>query len=66
MNDLKETAAHWSISLDCECPYCGNEINLIDYYSENIGEPLERDDELNLEVFCTECQKDFIVKSTHY
>lgn len=65
-NDILETDATWSISLDCECPYCEHDIDLIKNYSEDIGEPLNQDENLDLEVCCPKCRKDFIVKSLNY
>lgn len=66
MNELKRVSVYWSVSLDCTCPHCNDIFDLIDSYYEDLPDPCENDDELNLEVICPNCEQEFIVESTHY
>ncbi len=61
-----KTTATWSISLDCDCPECGEYVDLLDYpdFWEMTGvDPVEHgtDDTRNLEVICPKCRAEFLV-----
>ena len=60
------TKATWSISLDCECPVCHEDVNLLDYVDFWDGrrlDPCEHSTERssNVEVVCPECNGEFFV-----
>lgn len=64
---MSEIVATWSISLDCECPACGEHVDLTAYedfwvdthlYPGEHGTP--RAD--NYEAVCPECDAEFTVK----
>ncbi|TAN71592.1 MAG: hypothetical protein EPN17_00880 [Methylobacter sp.] len=58
--------ATWSLSLDCECPSCGEYVDLLEYPDFWDGRRLdacEHDTErsLGVDVVCPECGHDFEV-----
>lgn len=61
------TIAFWSISLDCECPSCGEDVDLLRApdFGEGKGiKPIEigTDEAENLAVQCPECDHEFNVE----
>lgn len=67
MKKKAELMATWSISLDCDCPKCGDFVDLLS--EDNFWEahqrlkPIEHgtDRSNNLEVICPECGHEFEV-----
>ena len=63
---MAEVKATWSISLDCECPGCKEQVNLLDYTDFWDGRHLEvpehdTDRSTDVEVVCPECGHEFEV-----
>jgi Zn finger protein HypA/HybF involved in hydrogenase expression len=65
-NNMAEATAIWTVELNCTCPKCGNDVDLLDYpdfwdcrkleIAEN-GTERSRD----VDVICPECDGDFTV-----
>ena len=64
-NETFRGKAVWSISLDCQCQQCGNDIDLLDTddFIDNGISPIEHDTyrTKNYEVTCPECAHEFLV-----
>lgn len=63
MTDLKVTAT-WSLSLDCDCPGCGEYVDLLCYPDFWGGRSLDicehrTDRSRNVEVICPDCGHEF-------
>lgn len=64
-NETFRGKAVWSISLDCQCPECGSDIDLLDdheVFSFGI-QPIEHDTDKTKDfgVACPECEHEFLV-----
>lgn len=63
---MKHTTAQWSISLDCECPHCLEDVDLVSldgFWEEGIA-PLEHmtAQTRKAEFTCPHCQEPFTVE----
>jgi hypothetical protein len=64
---MAETRALWSLSLDCTCPECEHDYDILyadsDFFSNSAIEPLESGTELtkDFETVCPECEHEFKV-----
>lgn len=65
---MAETRALWSISLDCTCPECGHEYDILEADSDFFNtdyriEPIEYGTERtkDFETVCPECEHEFKV-----
>ena len=63
---VSRPVATWSISLDCDCPACGEYVNLLDYADFWDGRRLDAcehgtDRSRGVDVVCPECGHDFEV-----
>jgi len=61
------TTAAWSIELNCECPKCGDFVDLLDYPDFWEGKTIELAEQGtkaadNLDVMCPKCGHEFNVK----
>jgi endogenous inhibitor of DNA gyrase (YacG/DUF329 family) len=58
--------ATWSLSLDCECPKCGKDVDLLrtdDFWDSGLQACETCTDRSNdLEVSCPECGHEFVVE----
>lgn len=66
MSEAKRTPATWYISLDCECPYCGYGMDLmeIDRFLEDEGIEVGEHNTQNsrgIAIACPECEGEFEV-----
>lgn len=66
-----KASAEWSYELWVTCPYCGNFFDLTrtDQWGEGLFEAFnffENKKNLDVEVICEECKKDFIINETIY
>ena len=66
---VAKVEAAWSIELNCECPKCGRDVDLIeadDFWIEG-PEPLEYDTKRTREllVYCPECGAEFEVNCVY-
>lgn len=60
----RTVAASWSVSLNCDCPFCGEYVDLmLDSDQLETVQPCEADKEL--EVFCPECGENFTIKTEY-
>jgi predicted RNA-binding Zn-ribbon protein involved in translation (DUF1610 family) len=58
----KNTEATWVVELNCDCPKCGEYVNLLDDPDFWEGRDLEIADQVNdVEVICPECGHEFKV-----
>lgn len=62
--------ATWSISLDVDCPHCGQYVNLLDAPDFWDGRELDvaehnTERSQDVEVFCPECAREFLVDLTY-
>lgn len=59
--------AHWRIKCNVECPYCEDYIDLMDiqYSFEWLPKAGESDD-IEVEVECPNCKRDFTVQNVEY
>lgn len=63
----KPVYAVWSMSLDCECPSCKKDVDLLnypDFWCDHMGLVAcenHTDRSNNLEVVCPECAHEFVV-----
>lgn len=60
MNNKKETTAQFSCEVLCDCPHCGEILDILD----DVGELLRSDhtaEGIEVEITCSNCQEDFIV-----
>ena len=63
----KPTSATWSVSLDCECPHCKEDVDLLaytDFWDAHRGLEIPEhgtDRSRGMEVTCPECGEDFEV-----
>ena len=63
---MKKVIANWYISLDVECPYCCEDINILDipdiWESVNfdIGEH-NTENSSDIKICCPECGKEFLI-----
>ena len=63
---MAATKARWAISLDCNCPKCNHDIDIVDIDNElfnNGVSPIEHDTagSIGYEVSCPKCGHDFCV-----
>ncbi len=64
---MAETRVLWSISLDCTCPECGHDYDILeadpDFFGNSRIEPIEHSTERtkDFEVACPECEYEFKV-----
>jgi rubredoxin len=64
---MAETRALWSLSLDCTCPECGHDYDILeadpDFFSNSRIEPIESGTgrTKNFETACPECEHEFKV-----
>lgn len=63
MADIK---AYWSISLDVDCPYCGNNVDLLrgpDFWDGAHFQPIEHGSRAttNVDAICPDCSGTFVV-----
>ena len=66
MDSIPKTIASFTLSLDCDCPHCGNYVDVIDLIDKE-----QLDDDFNatnleVDVTCPECGEDFIINETEY
>ena len=66
MRDETITAT-WSVKLNCDCPKCGEWVNLLDYPDFWDGRKLEipehnTENSDALDVYCPECEHEFVVR----
>lgn len=64
---MADTFATWSVSLDCECPACKEDVDLLDYADFWDGRRLDipehgTERSKNVEVVCPKCGHDFTVE----
>jgi endogenous inhibitor of DNA gyrase (YacG/DUF329 family) len=63
----KRTTATWSLELNCDCPKCGEYVDLMDSASDHLTDSVfdicEHGTERtkNVDVYCPECGADFAV-----
>lgn len=65
INETFRNKAVWSLSLDCQCPECEHDIDLMDiddFWGSGI-QPIEHDTKKTkeYEVTCPECEHEFLV-----
>ena len=70
MSKQKTVMASWSISLDVDCPHCGHYFDITDSDEWTLGgyesiETAQRED-LDLELICPKCEKEFYVNEAEY
>jgi len=63
---MEKTIATWSISLDCDCPACKENVNLLDYTDFWDGRQLDvpehgTERSRDVDVQCPECAHEFTV-----
>ena len=62
---MAEHKAQWSISLDCTCPNCDKDFDLLDFHRNMFEgiDPLEVDtpSTKNIEITCRDCKHEFTV-----
>lgn len=63
---MADVTATWSISLDCDCPACGDHVDLLADDDFWIGRPLDCVEHhtarsRDVEVFCPACHHEFKV-----
>ena len=66
MTEQKVIEACWSISLDCKCPKCDEDIDLMDddnFWENNRIECCEHgtDKSRNIDAYCEDCEHEFKV-----
>lgn len=69
MREMKDKVyAAWNIHCYCDCPHCGEYIDLMDSpdFQETIPHPGQNDEDHNSEYECSECHKMFIVDQIDY
>lgn len=73
MDSYKEAIAHWDISCFVDCPYCGQFIDLMDEKSSGLDFEQRpwpgmnpRQVDLEIEIRCENCEKEFIVNEIEY
>ena len=62
MSEKAYLSATWQVSLDCDCPHCGESVDLLDDpdFWDGGREGLQIGEDRDLEyVICPECGKDF-------
>lgn len=61
----KNTVATWELTLECRCPDCGTDVDLLDDTKQDLYElePCEHDTDRsrNVEVVCPRCEHVFLV-----
>lgn len=64
--ELPKVTASFSISLDCECPFCGETNDVFfDIDKEQLSQDFNATD-LEVDVVCPNCGEDFIINETEY
>ena len=61
-----KVVATWSASLDCECPHCKEDVDLLDYDGFWEGRKIQIAESrtkgtTDMEVVCPNCAKEFLV-----
>lgn len=64
---MKKVVAITSLEVNCNCPNCGNWMNILqeDSVRESLGRDLSAEN-CNIEITCDECEKDFLVTDIEY
>ena len=67
---MAKLEATWSISLDCECPHCKEDVDLFEYCDFWDGVSFQACETMtkatqDVEVHCPKCEKDFTVDFTY-
>lgn len=63
---MENVTATWTVELNCDCPGCGEHVDLLDYPDFWDGRQLEvpehgTERSKNVEVVCPECSHEFTV-----
>lgn len=65
-SEIKTTQAYTSLEINVNCPYCNSYLDVRDDCVENLTNGELSAENIEQEITCPDCKKEFIITDIHY